>query len=70
MEKPTIIIEIEGGNLQRVSSTIPIFYYLIDRDNINAGDKFPELTDYMEEDDIISTDTRMSIAEHLKSYDR
>jgi hypothetical protein len=70
MEKPTIIIEIKGGVLQRVESTIPIFYYLIDRDNIDSGDEFPTVHDWLEEDGIIPTDTPTSIIEHLKEYER
>lgn len=66
-ERPTIIIEIEGGCLKAVSSTIPIFYYLVDRDNIGAGDEFPEGTDYMENDVLIGLDKSTSVVDYLKS---
>jgi len=37
-----LIIEIRGGVLTRVTSNITIKYVLVDWDNIEAGDEFPE----------------------------
>lgn len=70
MEKPTVIIEIEGGVLQRVASTVPIFYYLIDRDNIKEGDEFPSIHEYSEQNEIIPTNTPTGIINYLNSLDQ
>jgi len=39
MTKPTIIIEIRGGNLAALYSNADITFYLIDRDNEEKGDQ-------------------------------
>jgi len=65
MKRPIIILEISGGVLQRVESTVPIVYYLIDRDNIKSGEEFPEVLDFLEEDSIIPTNEELPV--YLKS---
>jgi len=36
---PTIIIEIQGGNLEAVYSNTDLTVFVVDRDNAQAGDK-------------------------------
>lgn len=40
MSKSTILIEISGGNVQRITSTEDINIIMIDYDNLECGDVF------------------------------
>ena len=48
-----IILEVEGGIVKNVISTEPLEYIIVDWDNLEAGDEFPEMEDFR--DDIIVT---------------
>ena len=48
-----IILEVEGGIVKNVISTEPLEYIIVDWDNLEAGDDFPEMEDFR--DDIIVT---------------
>ena len=41
-----VIIILRGGVLQGVMSDTPLKYVLVDWDNIDAGDEFPEMEDF------------------------
>ena len=70
MEKPTIIIEIRHGLLRAVHSTEPLFYYVIDWDNIREGDEFPKPIDFNTNEYVIPNDTPTDIIEYLKFLDK
>ena len=48
-----VILEVEGGIVKNVISTEPLEYIIVDWDNLEAGDEFPEMEDFR--DDIIVT---------------
>ena len=47
-----VILEVEGGIVKNIISTYPLEYVIVDYDNLEAGDEFPE--DFR--DDIILTE--------------
>ena len=50
MEKPTVVIVVEGGMVVGVYANTDIQYVLVDRDNIEQGDDFPDIHDLYEPD--------------------
>lgn len=52
MNVTKIILEVEGGIVKNVIANFPIEYIIVDYDNLEAGDEFPE--DFR--DDIFLTD--------------
>ena len=49
-----IIIEVDGGIVKNVIADGPVEYILVDWDNLEAGDEFPEMENFR--DDIVLTD--------------
>jgi hypothetical protein len=41
-----IILEVDGGIVKNVIADGPIEYVLVDWDNLEAGDEFPEMEDF------------------------
>lgn len=54
MNTTKIILVVEGGIVKNVITDYPVEYIIVDYDNINAGDEFPEdfRTDIMLTEDI------------------
>lgn len=48
-----VILEVAGGIVNNVIADGPIEYVLVDWDNLEAGDEFPEMEDFRQADLII-----------------
>ena len=48
-----VILEVKGGIVNNVISDGPIEYILVDWDNLEAGDEFPDEADFRSADTIV-----------------